>query len=257
MVPNAELVNKLCPSSDEVLIARLRGLGYTLGLPSIDVDSETVGAASKDDEEAAEAVRFARYRENAPTLLDRLLAAREAEASRDEVVSVDRAELTRAKQARAVETEGDATETAAESSDDGTTAGALQSLLDVVDEHRKSVQAAVAEARKGKGWRDDRSGTSGSRGGSSLTVNRSAPSADPRTDKPTTHALIVSPQHLHCPPPSGCASRPPRRRRARKMTQSQTRLVRLHLVRQQDVVVRGTVISTPALRLPQNDLPAR
>lgn len=82
VVPNAKFLNKLCPSSDEVLIARLRGLGYTLGLPSIDVNNETVGAAGKDDEEAAEAARFARYRENAPTLLDRLLAAREAEVSR-------------------------------------------------------------------------------------------------------------------------------------------------------------------------------
>lgn len=186
VVPNAEFLNKLCPSSDEVLIARLRGLGYTLGLPPIDVDNDTVGAASKADEEAAEAAKFARYRENAPTFLDRLLAAKEAEVSRPAYVPIDRAELTRIKQARAVETEGDATETAETSSEDSTTADALQSLLDVVEEHRKSSQAAMAEARRKKGRREDRSGTSGSRGGSSLIVNRSSPHAT----APTSLQLI-------------------------------------------------------------------
>lgn len=238
VVPNATIYNKLCPSSDEVLIARLRELGYTLGIPSIDVDNEPVGTASKDDEEAAEDAKFARYRENAPTFLDRLLAAKEAEVSRPTYHSVDRTALTRIKQARAVETEGDATETAVTSSDESATADALQSLLAVIDEHRESVQAAMAEARRKKGRENDRSGTSSSRGGSSLL--RIGPHLR-QTLAPTSLQLINFSlmQQLHCPPSSDCANRPPRHPRPRK--NQPPRRAQVHLVRQQEVVVRGIV----------------
>lgn len=83
MVPNAQLVNKLSPASDEVLIARLRDLGYTTDLPATATEAEEDPADESRacGGDANEATRFARYRANAPSLLEKLLASREAEVS--------------------------------------------------------------------------------------------------------------------------------------------------------------------------------
>ncbi|GAA5977807.1 hypothetical protein JCM10908_005104 [Rhodotorula pacifica] len=65
-------------TSDEVLIARLKALGYSVGVPEAADDDDSAEEGTTDGEEDVDAAEFARYRANAPTLLDRLLAAREA-----------------------------------------------------------------------------------------------------------------------------------------------------------------------------------
>ncbi|GAA5878873.1 hypothetical protein JCM3774_004356 [Rhodotorula dairenensis] len=158
--------------SDEVLIARLRVLGYTSDLSTTTAEAKEGSAdeTSADGEDAAEAARFARYRANAPSLLEKLLAAREAEASH----------------AKEAPSRQDLIE------DEPPTTNALQSLLDDVDAHPTSLspskrprEASRSSASRSESEADSETGpTTPCPAGPSRRRSPRAPRSEPSSPTP-------------------------------------------------------------------------